>query len=470
MSLAETLADCPLCALRDARGPGFVAELDAGVLVVDPVQRYPGKATLVMRQHVPVGDMLDLPDTTLLALHADVVRAARAVRAATGAAWVNLALFANLAPHVHWHLVPRFDDGDASPPDLTPGAGSARRRPAGPGGRAARGAGAMSEPLLLLPGMMCDERLFAAQAAALDGAVAWKALREETIEDMADAVLARAPDRFALAGLSMGGIVAMEIAGRAPERVARLALLDTNHLPEAPERRAARAPQIEAALEGKLETIMAEEMKPAYLAPNHPRTSEILALVRDMALGLGPEVFRAQSLALRDRQDQTKTLQGLTMPTLLLVGAHDRLCPAETARGDARAHSPRRSRRRAGRGPPHAARGAGDGHAGATGMAGRGAVGGGLEPVEGAGEHLDDHAADQTRGDDEDKRNRCPDEGIFDGRRAARAAGEGEELARLANGSGSSRGLEAVHVYGLQLGVRRGPYGDCADMPSPHRP
>ena len=185
----------------------------------------------------------------------------------------------------------------------------------------------MSEPLLLLPGMMCDARLFAAQAAALDGAVAWKALREETIEDMADAVLSRAPKRFALAGLSMGGIVAMEIVARAPERVARLALMDTNHLAETPERRAARGPQIEAALGGRLEAIMAEEMKPAYLAPNHPRTPEILALVRDMALDLGPQVFRAQSLALRDRRDQTRTLEGLAVPTLFLVGAHDRLCP-----------------------------------------------------------------------------------------------------------------------------------------------
>ena len=120
-ALTETSADCPLCAMRDAKGPGFVAELGAGVLVVDPVQRYPGKATLVMRAHVAVGDMLDLPDAALMKLHADVLAAARAVRAATGAARVNLALFANLAPHVHWHLVPRFDDGDASPPDLTPG-------------------------------------------------------------------------------------------------------------------------------------------------------------------------------------------------------------------------------------------------------------------------------------------------------------------------------------------------------------
>ena len=122
MSLAETLADCPLCALRDAKGPGFVAELGAGVLIIDPVQRYPGKATLVMREHVPVGDMLDLPDAALLTLHADVLAAARAMKAATGAARINLALFANMAPHVHWHLVPRFDDGDVSPPDLTPGA------------------------------------------------------------------------------------------------------------------------------------------------------------------------------------------------------------------------------------------------------------------------------------------------------------------------------------------------------------
>ena len=114
------MADCPLCEMRDARGAGFVAELGASVLVVDPVQRYPGKATLIAREHIPVGTMLDLADETLLALHADVLCAARAAKAATGAARVNLALFANMAPHVHWHLVPRHDDGDASPPDLTP--------------------------------------------------------------------------------------------------------------------------------------------------------------------------------------------------------------------------------------------------------------------------------------------------------------------------------------------------------------
>ncbi len=184
-----------------------------------------------------------------------------------------------------------------------------------------------AEPLILLPGMMCDARLFSPQTSAIPPAIAWDAPREETIEDMAEAVLAAAPERFALAGLSMGGIVAMEIVARAPERISRLALLDTNHRAETPDRRIARAPQIAAAMAGGLEAVMVEEMKPAYLAPDHPGAAAILALVRDMALDLGPEVFRAQSLALRDRADYTETLREVCVPTLVLVGAHDRLCP-----------------------------------------------------------------------------------------------------------------------------------------------
>ncbi len=113
---------CPLCALLDAPPPGFVAEMATSALIVDPVQRYPGKATLIAGTHVTAGAMLDESDAELLALHADMLRAARAVKAMTGAARINMALLANKAPHVHWHLVPRFDDGDASPPDLAAGA------------------------------------------------------------------------------------------------------------------------------------------------------------------------------------------------------------------------------------------------------------------------------------------------------------------------------------------------------------
>jgi pimeloyl-ACP methyl ester carboxylesterase len=186
--------------------------------------------------------------------------------------------------------------------------------------------------LVLLPGMMCDARLFAPQREALADltAVAVGDLTAcATIEGLAASVLVAAPDRFALAGLSMGGIVAMEVVRQAPGRVTRLALLDTNHRAETTERRALRAPLIERALRGDLRAVLIEEMKPLYLAPENRGSAAILDLVLDMALALGPEVFARQSAALRDRPDQTATLRAVTAPTLILCGRHDTLCPPQ---------------------------------------------------------------------------------------------------------------------------------------------
>ncbi len=187
--------------------------------------------------------------------------------------------------------------------------------------------------LVLLPGMMCDARLFAPQAEALadlaGGVTVGDLTGADTVEGLAATVLAAAPDRFALAGLSMGGIVAMEVVRQAPGRVTRLALLDTNHRAEAPERQALRGPQIERALRGELRRLLVEEMKPLYLAPENRGDAAILDLVLDMALALGPEVFARQSAALRDRPDQTVTLRAVTVPTLVLCGRHDALCPPE---------------------------------------------------------------------------------------------------------------------------------------------
>ncbi len=189
----------------------------------------------------------------------------------------------------------------------------------------------MIEPLLLLPGMMCDERLFMPQVAAfaaerevLHGDIT----RAPDMKSLAAQVLATAPDRFALAGLSMGGIVAMEVVRQAPERVTRLALLDTNPRAELPEVKLRRGPQIEAARAGGLERIMREELKPNYLTEG-PRYAEILDLCMSMALDLGAEVFERQSIALRDRPDQQETLKGVAVPTLILCGRHDALCPVE---------------------------------------------------------------------------------------------------------------------------------------------
>ena len=184
-------------------------------------------------------------------------------------------------------------------------------------------------PLVLLPGMMCDARLFAPQVAVLGlrRAVHLAPIaNHDTVAALADEVLAHAPPRFALAGLSMGGIVAMEIMARAPARVERLALLDTNPCAELPEVRTRRGPQIDSVRAGGLRGVMRDEMKPNYLFDG-PGKGAILSLCMDMALDLGGEVFIRQSIALRDRQDRQATLRDVQVPTLVLCGREDALCP-----------------------------------------------------------------------------------------------------------------------------------------------
>lgn len=185
-------------------------------------------------------------------------------------------------------------------------------------------------PLVLLPGMMCDARMWGPQMPSLNRRFALHAslTGADTVQGLAEAVLRDAPPRFALAGLSMGGIVAMEVVRQAPHRVDRLALLDTNPLAEAPELRARREPQIARALSGGLASVMRDEMKPNYLAEG-PGKAAILDLCMDMALALGAEVFARQSRALRDRPDQTATLAAFTGPALVLMGREDRLCPRD---------------------------------------------------------------------------------------------------------------------------------------------
>ncbi|MGP6089334.1 alpha/beta fold hydrolase [Antarctobacter jejuensis] len=181
-------------------------------------------------------------------------------------------------------------------------------------------------PLIYLPGMMCDPRLFGPQVAALPGTVMTFGFDETSVQAMATRLLAHAPERFALAGLSMGGIVAMEMLRQAPERIERLALLDTNPLAERDEVKARRCPQIEKVRAGKLTEVMRDEMKPNYLAKG-PNRQAILDLCMDMAVCMGPEVFVNQSIALRDRPDQTATLRAFTGPALVLCGREDALCP-----------------------------------------------------------------------------------------------------------------------------------------------
>ena len=184
-------------------------------------------------------------------------------------------------------------------------------------------------PLVLLPGMMCDARLFSPQIAALSGRHTLHLPHltgADTVAARAAQILQNAPPRFALAGLSMGGIVAMEILRQAPDRVTKIALMDTNPLPEASEQQARRAPQIARVLAGGLRTVMQDEMKPLYVADT-PRRAEILDLCMAMALDLGPDTFAAQSRTLASRPDQTATLAAFKGPALVLMGEYDILCP-----------------------------------------------------------------------------------------------------------------------------------------------
>lgn len=184
-------------------------------------------------------------------------------------------------------------------------------------------------PLVLIPGMMCDARMWGGLDTGLGVPVIhYIPTCADSMADLAARFLSDAPRRFALAGLSMGGILAMEILRQAPDRVSRLALLDTNPRAETATVQSRRGPQIDRALAGDLEGVMRDDMKPNYLASG-PNTDAILDLCMDMALSLGPHVFARQSRALRDRPDQQATLAAFKGPALVLMGAEDRLCPLD---------------------------------------------------------------------------------------------------------------------------------------------
>ena len=185
--------------------------------------------------------------------------------------------------------------------------------------------------LILLPGMMCDARLFAPQIAVLNDSMRISVplpVSAPNMAQLAAEVLADAPDCFALGGVSMGGILAMEIIRQAPQRVTHLALIDTNPFAERDEVKARRTPQMDAVRDGRLAAVMRDEMKPSYFT-HRADNADLLDLTMAMATDLGPDAFIAQSLALRDRPDYEGTLRHVTCSTLILCGRHDQLCPVE---------------------------------------------------------------------------------------------------------------------------------------------
>jgi pimeloyl-ACP methyl ester carboxylesterase len=189
----------------------------------------------------------------------------------------------------------------------------------------------MTEPLVLLPAMSCDARVFMAQLTALsaDTAVTVAPVTQgERIEEIASDLLGQLPPKFALAGLGFGGMVALELMRRAPERITRIALMATSPLPESPQFAASREPRIVAARSGRLADCIRDEFPGTAFAPG-PARPQVLAQVMAMGLSLGPDVYVRQSRALQRRKDQQATLHRIRQPVLILCGEHDSLNPVK---------------------------------------------------------------------------------------------------------------------------------------------
>lgn len=189
----------------------------------------------------------------------------------------------------------------------------------------------MRPPVVLIPGNMCDARLWEPVAERLRRADERvhhaPPPSAATIADMAGAVLRAHAEPIVAIGFSMGAIVAAEMARRSPDRIAALALVAFNASADLPERAAVRPRQQAEVRAGRLATIVADELKPNYLAAQNRQDAAVLDTVMKMALALGPEVFVAQSEALRTRADLRPALPALHLPVLLACGSEDRLCP-----------------------------------------------------------------------------------------------------------------------------------------------
>ncbi|WP_316168648.1 MULTISPECIES: alpha/beta fold hydrolase [unclassified Bradyrhizobium] len=184
-------------------------------------------------------------------------------------------------------------------------------------------------PIVLVPGLICSPRIYAPLVPAL-----WRHgpvmianhIRDDSMGAIARRILSEAPPRFALAGHSMGGYIAFEIMRQAPERVAKLALINTQARPDAPEAGARRRTMITRAREGEYHAIV-DGLAVNFVHPSRREDARLRRLVRDMADDVGVDGFVRQQTAMIAQPDSRPTLTAIRCPTLVLTSDTDDMIP-----------------------------------------------------------------------------------------------------------------------------------------------
>ncbi len=191
----------------------------------------------------------------------------------------------------------------------------------------------MPIPLLLLPGLLCDGALWAPQIEALADVAECRVAdltRDDTIRAMVRRVLDETPwDTFALAGFSMGGFAALEVMRQAPQRVTRLALMDTGPGVDTPERADERRRGIALAEQARGFQPIARTLLASMLHPDRAADPVLGTAMREMAERVGREAYIRQQTAILQREDSVPLLRTIRCPTLVLCGRQDRRTPLE---------------------------------------------------------------------------------------------------------------------------------------------
>lgn len=188
---------------------------------------------------------------------------------------------------------------------------------------------AQKPPLILIPGLVCDEALWAAQVKALTDLADITIpdhKRHDSMAEIAASILAYAPEAFSLAGLSMGGYISMEIMRQAPERVNRLALLDTAPYADTPEQTAMREERIASVRENGLRPN-SQDMLPLLVHPSRLSDSILIDAIVGMDESYTVDSYTYQQKAIMGRADSLTLLPTITCPTLVLCGRQDLLTP-----------------------------------------------------------------------------------------------------------------------------------------------